>query len=471
MGVEAVHFEPEAEHSKRLQRAGFMYDRAALFEHISAKVEAAADEAAVLEGKALQAFRLGLSVAPLLVGFVLFIAERALSDGLKHVFFFTREGEFFLEIWRTLFPTNKLTGIRLPEAKLIETSRMATFCGSLREPTSVEMMRLWTLHSTHSVAALLRTLGLDPHAFGETCRNLGLELDEEVAQPWADARMRALFDNSSFSEAIRDKSQRDRQNLLGYLRQHGWSDDLQRAGIVDIGWRGSIQDNLATLLPRCQLYGYYLGLKQFRNPQPDNCQKWAFGPDVNKAPDHQNLLAGVTLLEMLCNSSNGSVVGYEIDEQGASRALRLVDSEENQVFREFTEYFQQGVKRAAACWADFVDSHVISSAELRRPAHEIWKRLVHNPQQTLVEAHASLRYNEVFGLGAFVDKGAVPPIGQMILGLVHRRTRYKVMQFITQNPQPAMIWRRRDLGLAHRTLVTATLKAAWAYAGIRRRLK
>ena len=472
MGVKTVHFEPRAEHSKRLERAEFLNDRTALFQHVSGKVEiAASGESKALEGKALQAFRLGLSVAPLLVGFVLFIAERALSDRLKHVFFFTREGEFFLELWRILFPANKLAGVRLPEAKLLETSRMASFSGSLREPSSAEMMRLWTLHTTHSVAALLKTLGLDPQVFDQVCQRHGLKLDEEIAQPWSDVRMRALFDDPAFSDAIREKSQRDRQNVLSYLQQRGWSHDLACAGVVDIGWRGSIQDNLAMLLPCCQIHGYYLGLKQFRNPQSDNCKKWAFGPDVNRMPDDQNLLAGVTSLEMLCNSPNGSVVGYEIDDQGISKALRLVDSKENEVFHDFTGYFQQGVRRAAECWADFVDSHVISSAELQSPGREIWRRLVHNPQQTLVEAHASLRYNEVFGLGTFVDKGAVPPIGQLLLSLVHRRTRYKVIQFITQNPQPAMIWRRQDLGLAHRALTTAILRAAWFYARIRRRLK
>lgn len=472
MGVKAVHFEPEAEHSKRLERAEFLNDRTALFQHISRKVEiAAAGESKVLEGKALQAFRLGLSVAPLLVGFVLFIAERALSDRVRRVFFFTREGEFFLELWRILFPTNELAGVRLPEAELLEVSRMATFSSSLREPSRAEMMRLWTLHTTHSVAALLKTLGLDPRAFDQVCQRHGIELDEEITQPWSDVRMRALFDDTEFSDAIRGKSKRDRQNLLSYLQQRGWLHDLSRVGIVDIGWRGSIQDNLAVLLPGCQLHGYYLGLKQFRNPQPDNCQKWAFGPDVNKMPDDQNLLAGVTSLEMLCNSPNGSVVGYEIDDQGISRAVRLVDDEENEVFHDFTGYFQKGMKRAAECWADFVDSQVISSAELQNPGREIWRRLVHNPQQPLVEAHASLRYNEVFGLGAFVDKGAVPPIGQLFFGLVHRQTRYKIIQFITQNPQPAMIWRRQDLGLAHRVLTTAMVRAAWFYARIRRRLK
>jgi FMN phosphatase YigB (HAD superfamily) len=462
LGVEAVHFEPRAEHFRRLEKAEFANDRAALFRHISNEVEAAAaDEAAALKSGALQAFRLGLSAAPLLVGFILFVAECALSDELKYVYFFTREGEFFLDLWRQLFPNNKLAGVRLPEVELLEVSRIATFCGSLREPSIAEMMRLWNLYSTQSPAALLKSLSLDPREFERVCRCHNLALDEEIVYPWADVRMQALFDDGAFIEPIREKSQRDRQHLLGYLRQRGWPGDFSHVGIVDIGWRGSIQDNLAMLLPRCELRGYYLGLLRFLNPQPENCQKRAFGPDVNSAPDSQDLLAGVALLEMLCNSPRGSVTGYQIDELGTSRAVRLVDEAENKVFYDFTAYFQRGVLCAVARWAHFIDSHVISSSEFQKPGYEIWRRLVSNPQETLIEAHASLTYNELFGLGTFVDKRAVPSIGQLFRGLFDRRGRQRIILFIKQTPRAAVIWKRRDLGLAHRTLIAATLQTAW----------
>jgi hypothetical protein len=82
-----------------------------------------------------------------------------------------------------------------------------------------------------------------------------------------------------------------------------------------------------------------------------------------------------------------------------------------------------------------------------------------------------LRHNEIFGLGAFTDKGAVPSIGQLFRGLVHRRTRNRVIQFVTQNAQTAMIWRRQDLGLAHRAIITAMLEVAWLYARIRSPLR
>jgi FMN phosphatase YigB (HAD superfamily) len=468
-GIKAVHFEPEEEHFKRQEKAIFLTDRAALFRHISAKVEAAVEaESSTLQGRALQAFRLGLYAAPLLIGFNLHVAEHALSNRLERLFFFTREGEFFLQVWRSLFPNNQLAGIQLPPVEVLEVSRIATFCASLRNVSTAEMMRLWTLYSTQSVAALLKTLGMDPPEFAQTCQAHGLTLDEAIASPWKDVRIQALFADPAFSEPISEKSQHDRKCLLKYLRQRDWAEGLTRVGVVDIGWRGTIQDNLAALLPHCQLHGYYMGLLRFLNPQLGNCKKSAFGPNLNVAPEYRALLSGVSLLEMLCNSPHGSVVGYEPEN---AQAIRLLDQKENQVFHNYTAYFQKGITLAAACWADPIDSHVITSGELRSAGCDVWRKLVDNPHQSLVEIHASLTYNELFGLGTFVDKRVVPSIADLVIATVHRRTRLSVILFIKQTPRTAIIWRRQDLNVAHRAILGATLELAWLCKRILYRVK
>ena len=109
---------------------------------------------------------------------MLHIAEKALIDRVEQIFFFTREGEFFIQAWRNLFPDNKLMGQILPPVDTLEVSRIATFTASLQEISTNEMMRLWNLYSTQSLFAFFKTLGLDSKDFVELCRKHELDLSK-----------------------------------------------------------------------------------------------------------------------------------------------------------------------------------------------------------------------------------------------------------------------------------------------------
>jgi len=472
LGIKAVHFQPEEEHQKRMARADFLNDRKTLFRHLDEEIRTRThEELGRLQGKASSAFLLGLRAAPLLVGFMSHIAEHALFDRIKRLFFFTREGEFFIQVWRRLFPENQLAGQVLPSAQLLEVSRIATFCASLREVSTKELMRLWNLYSTQSIYALLKTLGLPPDGFAEVCQAHGLSLKEDVVYPWQDVRVRNLFQDPAFRGSIKEKINQDRENLVAYLHEHGWGADIARLGIVDIGWRGTIQDNLALLSPHTQVHGYYLGLQRYLNEQPANVDKSAFGPDANMANDYVELLDAVSIIEMLCNSLHGSVTAYERDSNGLMRAVRLVDEEENKVHREFVGHFQRGVLAACEVWADYVDSHVITSAELRGPGCVIWRELVKNAHCDLAQTYASLSHNEVFGVGGFVDKSVVPSPTQLIQGLFSARIRRDVILYVRQTQWIAGITARDDLGPIHKLMLVGVLYLAKIYKRIHYRLK
>ncbi|WP_433849730.1 hypothetical protein [Brucella pseudogrignonensis] len=468
IGISAVHFEPADEHSQRVRISDYLHNREALYTRISSEIEMLAeDNQANLTASQKAAYELGFKAAPLLVGFILFIAEQAVKDKVEKVYFFTREGEFFLRIWKAIFADNTLSGIELPPVDLLEVSRLSTFCASLRSVSCDELMRLWNLYSTQSMSALLKTLGLIPDQFKAVCDSHNLPLDEDIVYPWQDNRVRALFDDQTFLNLIEKKVEADKSLLLNYLNNHGLS-AAEKIGIVDIGWRGTIQDNIGYLVPNTLLFGYYIGLQKFLNIQPENCSKAAFGPNGNESADHLDLLNVVSILEMLCNSPNGSVSGYGVSKDGFVHALRNIDTAENVVFEEFVSYFQDGVIKASSVYADYIDNHVITSAELRPFACEIWRSLVGDSHEDLAKAYMSLSHNEIFGVGKFIDKGEVPSLNDILIGVYDRSRRQEVIQYLRQTQWPQLIWRRKDLGYTHRLALVSVMKAALFYKKVRR---
>lgn len=464
LGMKAVHFEPAYEHTLTKNKLKQFSNRYALFQKIAKEIDEKLEVGDNdLIDKHKTAFQLGVNAAPLFVGFMLHVAEQALKLGLPRLYFFTREGEFFIQVWKALFQNGCVYGIRLPLVDTLEVSRISTFLPSLREVGVSEMRRVWNLYSTQSLSALLKTLNLNPEEYVQLTTQYGLNLTEPISSPWLDSRVRELFLDEEFSRKIRASIEGHRANLFGYLGYKGFRADLKEVGIVDVGWRGTIQDNLAILHPNLMIHGFYLGLQEFLNEQPSNCVKYAFGPNGNSSKEDLSLLNAVSVVEMLCNSPNGSVLGWEFGRNGEYIAKKLLDADENKVFEEFTQFFQSGVLAASRLWGESIERYVISSGELRPSAIVIWRGLLAKPDSSVVEAHTSLSHNEIFGLGGFVNKAAVPSISDLFIGVFSRRVRERVVFFVKQSQWAAGVWGRRDISPMHRAFLVIVLHMALIY--------
>jgi hypothetical protein len=468
IGVKAIHYYPDHEKQRRKNWQKLYSSRSELFRHIQRtahdSVKAASGQARSSEETS---FRLGIEAAPLFVGLALLVAERCLVDKVDQLFFFTREGEFFLKLYKAVVPTGYCAHHELPEPRLLEVSRLATFCASLQSVTVKEMMRLWTLYNTQSVFALAKSLGIDPEILRAKCLEHSIEIEEPIVHPWQDARVEHLFSDTTFQALIEKRVRSENHLVSTYLKQHGINDEGANIGVVDIGWRGTIQDNLAYILPGNKYFGYYLGLQRFLNPQPANCIKRSFGPDANLDMDFNHLLDAVSPIEMLCNSPFGSVAGYRLDADGLIYAERLIEPAENRVFDETVRHFQDGVLLAARHWQPYVESHAICSAELRQLGCKIWHRLILKPKRIISEAYASLSHNEMFGVGCFVEKRLVPAPEQLIKSLYCPASRRDVILYLRQTQWTSGLRHRRDLTLVHRGLLIAALMGGRAYKRLR----
>jgi FMN phosphatase YigB (HAD superfamily)/tetratricopeptide (TPR) repeat protein/glycosyltransferase involved in cell wall biosynthesis len=348
-------------------------------------------------------FRLGEAAAPLFAGFALFLAEEAVKRRLPRLHFFTREGDFFAKVYAALGSADPL-GVPFPEPVLLEVSRLATFAASLKRFDAAEFMRMWNLYSSQSLRGFFTSLDLDPAPFADVIRRCGLALDELIRYPWSDARVQKLLATGPFTQALAAAGAAKRALLLDYLKARGVTPETGEIGIVDIGWRGTIQDNLAGVLDRTKIHGWYFGLLPFLNPQPPNVTKSAFGPGLpGDSEAVRRLLEFVSPLEMLCNSEAGSTLRYE-RRDGTVVAQREENERERRVFSSHTRHFQDGVLSRIGEVAEQIRLRAISPAELRPFGLELLAQIVHDPPRAAAEAYFELNHNETFGLGGFDDK-------------------------------------------------------------------
>jgi FMN phosphatase YigB (HAD superfamily)/glycosyltransferase involved in cell wall biosynthesis len=352
----------------------------------------------------------GVYLTPLVVGFLLHVIEQAKLFGVKTIYFCTREGVFFEQAYKALVAANPYLS-DYPDSKLLEVSRIATFAASLKEWSEAELLRLWSLYSTQSPAAFLSSLNFSDPWFTQAFRKAGLPLDEPIQYPWKNASFVKLIFSPEFKAKAEAQIRTQRELMLGYLAERGFVADKSPKLVVDIGWRGSIHDNLAQLCSD-HIHGCYFGLFKYVNPQPRNTSKSAWLFDFNaSAPWRQEL--EVAPIEMLFNASGGSVAGYDKTARGFV-ARRVVDAQEDGVFERFTRHFQASVVRTIAAVADYTALTGTTSTAFVPIGRALFDRLLDDPPQLVSEAFLALSHNETFGTGGFYAGPSREKLNQLV---------------------------------------------------------
>lgn len=450
LGVDVIEYRPEEETLLRYKKESFLHDRSALFSCIESETETACRTIAGTCGNA-SAFMTGIKAAPLYIGFMLHVAEKSLLSNVEFLYFFTREGEFYLQIWKSMFPDNLLLGAQLPTPRILEVSRISTFAASLSEVNTNEMMRVWNLYSTQSPHAFFRTLNIDTKDLIEICHRYQIDLFENIVYPWLDDRMNKLFLDSDFQNMMQIHCRRERHSLLSYLETKGIGKSSENIGIVDIGWRGTIQDNIALLFPNTTFHGYYMGLQPLLNSQPPNCTKSAYLVNENDAQQERGYLDNVKIMEILCNSPLGMTCKYTMDENRKFKAIRLIDEKENQTYLSFTRFFQQGCLSACPIWSRQIESYIVSSEELRDLALSIWIKINKNPSDDVAYLYLSSTHNEQFGVGGYIEE-CIPKISDFFAILSNKENRAKSLLNILRSYIPwihhkHLIWRKSNISI------------------------
>ena len=342
-------------------------------------------------------FNCGVDLAPLLYFFGYSIVEYAIKNNIDKVYYQTREGETFIKI-HELIKRNNPFGVKLPDCDTIEVSRMGTFSASLKEFSIPELLRLWSQYRVQSVKALFKTLAIDITPYKEFMGKYDINIEENIVDPWFDLRIQNLCNDKDFTSKIQVELDRKREELLQYFKEKkNIVNDDKPMFTVDIGWRGTIQDNLAHIFTNKMVGGYYLTLYDFYNLQPNNSYKISFIDD-KKIRDNE-VACIITLLEWIYNPGTGSVIEYKQGE-----AIRKAKTEETDIVKKYIKPLQDGMFVGVEIINDYMKYHPYEGSETKQFVYELIRKLKTKPSKELVDAYYSMVFNDTFGKAEYVEK-------------------------------------------------------------------
>ncbi len=343
-------------------------------------------------------FNSGVDLAPILYFLGYSIVEYAIKNNIPKVYYLTREGETFIKI-HELIKENNPFGVPIPECDTLEVSRMATFAASLKEFSIPELLRLWSQYRVQSMKTLFKTLAIKIEPYKEFLGKYDIKPEEDIIDPWFDIRVQKLCADLEFTSKINEELARKRQELLEYFeKKKGISNQSDEPMfVVDIGWRGTIQDNLAHIFTNKKIEGYYLTLYDYYNLQPKNTNKISFIDDKNIRDNEVGNM--ITLLEWIYNPGTASVVEYKQGE-----AIRKAKTEELEIVKKYIKPLQEGMLEGAKIINEYMKYHPYEAKETKACVYDVIQKTKTNPSKELIEAYYSMVFNDTFGAAEYVEK-------------------------------------------------------------------
>ena len=322
---------------------------------------------------------------------------RSIKNNIDKVYYQTREGETFIKI-HEMIKRNNPFGVQIPECDTLEVSRMATYSASLKEFSIQELLRVWSQYRVQSMKTLFKTLAIDITPYKEFMGKYDINIEENIVEPWFNINVQNLCNDKEFTDKIQIELDRKRAELLQYFEEKkNIVNDDKPLFTVDIGWRGTIHDNLCYIFNNKTIGGYYLTLYDFYNVQPKNSYKISFIDDKNIRDNE--VASMITLLEWIYNPGTGSTIEYKQGE-----AIRKAKTEETDIVKKYIKPLQEGMLAGAEIINEYMKYHPYEAKETKKVVYDVIRKTKTKPNKALIEAYYSMVFNDTFGTAEYVEK-------------------------------------------------------------------
>lgn len=196
------------------------------------------------------------------------VIEKVNELGIDHLIFVAREGYLFEKIYNIIkaeLPDRFTSNITTAYAYL---SRVSTFLASTPQLTTREIELITYKFDQKGLWSALSYIGLPIAEFEPLAAEHDLVMTRPVKDYWNDHQLIAFLNDSRVQKKVRKYYQQSRNNLYTYLDQcQFWGKD-KKVALIDIGWDGTIQDNLVRAfnhLPEFPLlHGLYFGRRNMK---------------------------------------------------------------------------------------------------------------------------------------------------------------------------------------------------------------
>lgn len=321
---------------------------------------------------------------------------------IRDVFFLSREGEFLKKIFDRYQEPRTQKGVVPVRSHYLMVSRKATFIASLKPLEQEEFEMIFRQYVNISLFDFLSSLGFDEKTQEEIGRQLNTDIHEKQTDLPRTELYGTLRKNPLFVQKYEELRTEQRQNFEEYLKSFGVDFEKDGMCLVDVGWKGTIQDNILMFFgEKVKILGLYLGLVAPGKVHPNNLKEGLLFTNIPFPQKNFYIYdENKSVFEVMLGASHGSADHYVKTERGISVATSE-KKEEKELFENVISPMQKAIFDRIEKIDDVLVNHCFDKEELERFTAKVHATLVFLPQKAQIELFYKIYHYENFGVFEF----------------------------------------------------------------------
>lgn len=328
--------------------------------------------------------------------------DRLRRDNRRDVFFLSREGEFLKKIFDFYQSKRSVDGVLPIRSHYLMVSRKATFIASLKPLKNESFEMIFRQYVNISLYDFLSSLGFEE----EIQKRIGERMQADIYEKQADlprsSLFKALIEDEYFQEKYESARQEQKHNFDVYLKSFGVDFDKDGMCLVDVGWKGTIQDNILMFFEeKVDILGLYLGLVAPGKQHPLNRKEGLLFTNIPYPQKNFYVYdENKSVFEVMLGASHGSADHY-VMEGNNIKVVTAEKQEERELYLNMIFPMQNGIFKCIEMIDDVLLNHSFDKSELDKIVAKIHARLVFLPKKSQIELFYHIYHYENFGVFEF----------------------------------------------------------------------
>lgn len=286
------------------------------------------------------------------------LRKKLIDNKFEEVYFFSREGEYLKKAFDVYLG---IIGEKRIRTQYLYVSRQSTYLPSLKALNEEHFEGIRKQFKCLSLKSFLKSINIENAILTDTKLGERYDLDKNISNFFESTIFNEFCNEKTFQKIYEEERVKAKEEALMYFRTMGISKEQEKIAIVDIGWKGSIQDNLFGILDeKCDITGYYYGLLGDVK-LTEKCKKIGliFSDIPYKSIYYDIYSVNYRMLERVLYASHGSCLRYK----NAEAVLDDVEKDECELY-DFTKIIQNKMLLNIKEIANFVQDNWIARNEI-----------------------------------------------------------------------------------------------------------